>query len=110
MAEAVEAAENAGVKVDWFDKGFREFLKAKDHQKLAHTITSIKEHMEDLQRKLDMLEDGLKQVENEMDDYDIDHVFYGDYMVCLFFFWTSIFVCFSLFYLFFNFFSFIAWR
>lgn len=48
----------------------KEILKEKDHRKLAHTVTSIKERMKDLQRKLDMLQDGINQVENEMDDYD----------------------------------------
>lgn len=49
-----------GLRVDWFDKVIGKVLKAKDHEKLVHTANSIREHMEYLQRQLDMLADELK--------------------------------------------------
>lgn len=38
----------------------------RDHHKIVHTMNLIKEHMEDLQRHMDVLADELKQVESEM--------------------------------------------
>lgn len=60
VEDTVEATENMGVRFDWFQKVIEKVLKAKDQQKLAHTANSIRERMEDLQRKLDKLASELK--------------------------------------------------
>lgn len=64
VADAMEAAENVGVWVEWTDKVIKEIPKVKGHQKFVHTANLIRERIEVLQRQLYVLADELNQVES----------------------------------------------
>lgn len=67
--------------MDWFNEVIRKILKAKDHQKLAHTTNLIRERIKDIKRYMKTLADELKQAEEEMTEQDMDPLASGDYMV-----------------------------
>lgn len=61
-----------GVNIEWFDKVIRKILKARDYQGLAQKVISLKEHMEVLQKRLDILAKELKEVKDEKIGQEMD--------------------------------------
>lgn len=74
-------AEGMRVQFNFIDLEIGKVLKAQDHCRLAQNANQMKEHIEVVQRQLDMMVAELKQLEAEMSGHGMDPASSSEYVV-----------------------------
>lgn len=83
VTEAVAAAEDEGVRVNWIDQEIRKILKAWDHHRLDKSLPTEREN-HSLQQQLDEASSELEHLEVEMAGQGTDPASLGEYIIHLF--------------------------
>lgn len=84
VAEAVEATESKGVRVEWIGLEIGRILRAKDLYRLAQNINQLRERIVILQQQLDKVASKLGRPMVEMSGQGMDPTSSGEYTVHFF--------------------------